>query len=449
MRKRLYQSSDEGLTLVEVMVAMFIFALVSSGVIYTMLSVMTIGRDSRARQVATHLAAEAVDRAREEEDLFDLLDTTYTRELNGDVFTVSRSTAWISDPDEDIVCGGGGGQLRYKRVNVEVSWENMRAGSVPARADTVIDPKTRINDPTRGTLLVSVLNGAGEGAGGVTVTAQRTNAAGSPVGSALPAVTTDAQGCAFILRVEPGSYRVSISRPGYRDVTNVENPTTSTAVSAGTSASVSFNYDAAATYRVTYAEGAEPTPSVARTMPTTFLSTYGIVEPTAPTGTNPRNFSAFPFASGYDVIAGRYRAPIEGVSEGCLSPDPAAWPGGARSEALAGGPGETVTGPVRTGLVTVTVTPGTTGSRFIRAVSVGSPPPGTEDPGCSEGYEFIFNPAPIDGDGNAVLALPYGSWQLYRGTSSNPSTLITSGQMAPMSRGTVTGNVLTLDPRSS
>lgn len=449
IRRRLRLAQDDGMTLVEVMVAMFIFALVSTGVVYTMLSVMSLGRDSRARQVATNLAAEAIDRAREEEDIFLLLDSTDEHELNGDTFHVQRTAAWVSDPDADLSCGGGGNALRYKRVNIEVSWENMRAGSAPVRTDTIIDPKSRVNDPTKGTLLVSVLNGEGTGTPGVTVRAQPINASGSPIGSALPAVTTDAQGCAYVLRVEPGNYRITIEKANHRDVENVASPTTTTGVERGSTASVAFSYDVMSRFRLTFAEGAEPTPAVAAAMPVTFSSTYGEVEMTG-TG-NPREFTLFPFASGYDALPGRYRAPAaELPTSGCLSPDPGAWSGMARGDRVAAAPGATVTAGVPMGVVSIDVGAVGGGQRQVRAVAVATPPAGTSDPGCQETYSFTFPANTLGSDGRATIALPYGTWELYRG-GANPDTRITEAQMIPVTMGSVQGGpaaTVTMDPRS-
>ena len=74
VRRRLAAGPDEGSSLVEVIVAMFIFALISVGVVHTMTSVLSVSRDSRSRQVALNLAAQAIDRSRESsDDLFALL----------------------------------------------------------------------------------------------------------------------------------------------------------------------------------------------------------------------------------------------------------------------------------------------------------------------------------------------------------------------------------------
>src|SRR5690625_7351720 len=83
----------------EVMIAMVLFALISLGMLYTMTAVKTSTRDTRARQVAANLAASEIDAAREIEDLFGLLDDVKRVDVGSDSYTVTRTTAWVSDPE--------------------------------------------------------------------------------------------------------------------------------------------------------------------------------------------------------------------------------------------------------------------------------------------------------------------------------------------------------------
>jgi len=49
-------SSDEGLSLVEVVVALMVFSLIALGVGYSTITIVKITEDTRSRQVATNLA---------------------------------------------------------------------------------------------------------------------------------------------------------------------------------------------------------------------------------------------------------------------------------------------------------------------------------------------------------------------------------------------------------
>ncbi len=316
--------TDEGFSLVEVLVAMFVFALVSAGLLHTLTMSLATTRDSRARIVAANLAASEIDLAREETDLFSLVPVTRGPQTVGtDVFHVTRQTGWVSDPSSDFDCGGGaGGTLRYKRVNIEVTWDGMRPGTEPVRSDTVIDPKEKINDPSKGTILVSVIGADGEGVAGVTVTATPKFAGGSAPSSVL----TDVQGCAYLLKVVPGGdYDVKVTKTGHIDSAQNATSTLTVGVAAGASASAGFQYDRAATFTARYhTNTTEPNVKRATNLQTSFVSTYGThVADGAVSGAN-RVFSLHPFSSGYSVFAGT-----------CKAADPAEWP--SVTTAAAGG----------------------------------------------------------------------------------------------------------------
>lgn len=448
-RLRRKASGDDGVTLVEVIVAMFIFALISVGVIQTMLSVLSVSRDSRSRQVALNLAAQEIDRSRETADLFELLTADLAPVVvNGDTFHVHRETQWVSDPNADLVCGAGGGELRYKRVNVTVTWDNMRPSTEPVRSDTVIDPRTRINDPTKGTILVTVLTGGGEGSAGVAVSA---SPASPPAGAVSPGAVaaTDSEGCSYILRVTPGNYNVTVSRSGYVDEEQGVTSSATVSVAAGTSTNVQFQYDLAATVTTTYAPGAPGGTRIPVDLPTTYV---GGVDPyvhstTVTTTATTRTLSLHPFAAGYQAFAGS-----------CAAADPQAWDedvaqhlaAGLREPTFATAPGATVAASVPMGVVTVAAG-GSAGGRQLRAVSVNT----GADPGCATEQVLTFGNTTttrIPTGGTMTVAMPYGSWkfQWYNGSSwvTVAQTGLTLVAPAPHSSvsGGATGTV-TLDPR--
>ena len=122
LERRLH-SSDDGVSLVEVMIAMLIFSIVSMGIIGTLIASGNFANDSRARETASNLASQAIDTARAVNDVFDLFDDPdhqYT--IDGRTYTVNTIARWVSDPNSVAPCGAGGGALLYKRVNVTVTW---------------------------------------------------------------------------------------------------------------------------------------------------------------------------------------------------------------------------------------------------------------------------------------------------------------------------------------
>ncbi|MBH0082523.1 prepilin-type N-terminal cleavage/methylation domain-containing protein [Salinibacterium sp. SWN167] len=448
------RSSESGLSLLEVLVAMMIFAIVSLGVLQTLTTVLAITRDNRARVVATNLAAQEVDLARDAGDVFTLFDETYTKTLNGDVFTVSRSTAWVPSSNTAASCGSGGGTLQYKRINVEVSWPNMREGTEPVRFDTLLAPDDRINDPALGTILVSVLGGSGEGSSGVSVNASPASPAEGAQSLSTSPAATDAQGCSFILKVAPGNYNVSVSRSGYiTDDGQSSSPSQLTQVVAGTASSVSFNYDDAARFDLSYVS--DPVPSdveIPKNMDTTFLSSYGVYADTASTTSLTRNVDLFPWRSGYVGIAGEYIPKPEdpaSTADYCASPNPALWPEedvagvtyrSPDPAAVAANPGDSVDMVVPMGLVDVS---GIAGSK-IRVKST-APVVGSGDPGCTESITLNFNT--LDAS-TQYIALPYGTWEVERRIAGIWLPLGLGSVLAPIVGGTETvAGVVTVDPR--
>ena len=75
------------------------------------------------------------------------------------------------------------------------------------------------------------------------------------------------------------------------------------------------------------------------------------------------------------------------------------------------------------------------------AVSVASAP-GTGDPGCAVQYEVNFT-AP-NSNGSFNLALPYGTWKLYTGSTPILGTVL---DLLGVPLGTPAASTVTLDPR--
>ncbi|WP_010203864.1 type IV pilus modification PilV family protein [Salinibacterium sp. PAMC 21357] len=451
------RSSDAGMSLLEVVVAMMIFAIVSLAVLQSLTTVLTVTRDNRARVVAANLASQEIDLARSAEDVFQLFDATYVKTLNGDDFTVTRSTGWVAAGNETVACSAGGGALRYKRINVEVTWPNMRPGTEPVRFDTLLAPNNRINDPALGTILVSVTGGGGDGISGVAVTAKPSTPA---AGATTPTTTidnTNVQGCTFILKVVPGNYDVTVARSGFiTDDGQVTAPSKLAKVAAGKSVSLSFNYDEAAHYRLNYIAATAPEKvQIPTNMSTTMLSSYGtFVSPVPNTNANlTRNVDLFPWRSGYETIAGTYVVkPQDPASPAkyCLSPNPALWPevtvgvvkySSPPNVFTAAVPGGNADAVVPMGLVDVSALAGST----IRAVSIDAVA-GTGDPGCDKGDTLAFKKLTSS---TTHIALPYGTWKIEKqsgsswgaivsilspilgGTSSAPGTVLVDPRVAP------------------
>lgn len=444
---------DAGLSIVEVVIAMFIFALVSSGAIYSMLTVLQVTRDSRSQQVAANLAAQDIDLARDFKDLFKLLPTTYDVPLNGDVFTVTRQAEWVSSSGNDVKCGSGGGELSYKRVNVSVTWGNMRTGSAAVRADTLIDPNSRITDPTRGTILVFVKKEGGVGSQGVTITATADSVL--PNGAVTPSpntAVTDEAGCAYILKVKPGNYDITLTHTPATYVSEKQEsaPILKLGVQANATSSKGAQYDDAGRFDVIYAANyvSQTRPLIPTDLETNFWNTYGRWRQLPVAG---NEFLLHPFGGGYQAITGD--------ESKCAAVDPANWtpnafgpPPAVPTVAVAAGAQKDV--PIGMGVVKITKSNSSGSARFLRAVSVNAP--GGGNPGCVTQLDYDFGKVIPSNQGSIMVALPYGTWQLSSDSSGGLVGVIVGNLLTPssgnttisgVSGATVVGNTVTVDPR--
>lgn len=410
--------SEEGMSLVEVVVAMIVFAIISVGVAYSTITVSRITEDTGSRQVATNLATSEIDYIRGLQDPFKVTNDPPKKITVGTTnYYVARSVQWVDAAGVDVGCGTGSGVMQSKRLNITVTWDGMLSTTQPVRSDTLLSPDERINDPSLGTIRISVLNVAGTGSEGVTVTITPTSGGAALQDQPAP---TNYDGCSFALKVAPGTYSVKINRAGSVDTNQVAAPTKSVVVTQGGSVAALFQYDYAATFNLQYASNnTSGTPALLPTnLDTTYLSTYApYVDSNGPKS----QVSLHPFSSGYAGIAGKYIAPAVGVAS-CVNVDPAAWPestvsgkvmaAGVRSPNVAALPKGSVGMPVPMGLMSVKFS----STAYLFAVSTAGPS-GSGDPGCAAAPTYAFGQVLKNGTVN--IALPYGSWVLYSATNAS------------------------------
>ncbi|GAA4142928.1 type IV pilus modification PilV family protein [Leifsonia shinshuensis] len=456
-----HETREQGFTLIEVLVAMMVFGLLSVLVAYLLTSAMTITRSNRSSEVAANLAAQAIDQARSSTDVFSVLSGVTTTTVDGTTYTVTRSAGWLTNAGTASDCGTSG-LLQNKTLNVAVTWSGMSAGASPVQASTLLAPAGPINDPTTGTIIVHVRNAAGVGVAGIpigiAVDSTITPNTATTVSPAPPA--TDVDGCSYVLKVVPGSYVVTIGATGDGRISGDQQQPLklSVPVTAGQSSVLDKQYDTAATPKLTLAPG-----SPATTMfPTNLTVTYvpqgdaytAQVTMTTSGGVTTTSTPLFPYSSGYQAFAGTSVpvGPAGGGAAICLSVDPAAWtiPNasgnvGVRSDPIIGVTAGS-TGTVTMKLVTVTGISG----RWLVAVSAAAAAT-VGDPGCATGMSMAFAKAATN---SVTLALPYGSWKLYSlanktdTVSTSPVVASTSITLPAGSPAFTAGNIFTLDPRA-
>ena len=231
--RRTRVAGDAGLTLVEVIIALLIFSVITVGAITSVGTVLVMTRDNRSREVATNLASQAIDAVRSTDDIFAVTSSTTKTPVAGSTFTVTQKVSWLTNTGVDSLCTTpttkGNGALLYKHVNVTVTWNAQKSTTQAVRADTIVAPSTKINDPLTGTILISVTGATGLGVGGVTATVTKDstvagNTAVDPDADAQPKLT-NSDGCAVAIKVTPGTYRVTLATAaGKNDVDPDQNP---------------------------------------------------------------------------------------------------------------------------------------------------------------------------------------------------------------------------------
>ncbi len=415
MRRRV--EGDDGLGLIEVMVALFIFSMLMSGVAYGITQSLVTTRESRAREVASNLASAAIDQARATTDFSTLVSATWTQTVDGQTYTLLQTVTDQSGTGNASPCDGGASTyIRYKRVSVKVDWPNSSSND-PVRTDTLLTPGLGSFDPLTGNIGTKVTDATGDPVEGVEVIV---------TGPDNADVFTDDQGCAFVDSLSAGSYTVSASLAGYVTPQGAANPTQSSSVSTGSTTQMAFEMDRASTLILTLPTGTFP---AVTTGPVTIANPTIIPSGklTFPgSGVSRTLTGRYPFASGYEYFAG---ACADADPEGNSGTGPY-YVGGNRAGPVSMTPGASSSAAVPMAQVSVRVQTLLSLPVSGAVVTVTHDPGSGTDAGCPTGETYTL-PA-TDATGTVDVSLPWGKWKF---TTALPGTSNTSYTLDP----TVTG----------
>ncbi len=233
-------ASESGVSIIELLIAMTIFAIVASGVAVGMGSALGLTRNNRNRSVAANLAAKEMDVVRSIK--FESLPITYverTESVDSVDYKIARDVAWVTKDGTDGVCSPPSGtSLAFLRVVVTVTWPDMQ-GVAPVTSETILAPPVGAYDSDAGHLSVRVRDRNAAPLVGKVVTVS------GPGGTYN--LTTDAAGCAFFVGLTPGDFQVSLNTANHVDGQGLQNPVQTIAVTAGSITSAEFDYDQRAT----------------------------------------------------------------------------------------------------------------------------------------------------------------------------------------------------------
>ena len=390
------QHRQGGYSLIELLVAITIFALVLAAASLGLGRALSLDRSNRSRSAAAYLAARQLEEVRA--TAFDQVavgTTTCVYSAPGpgcnvpSPYTVTQQVSWTAPGSTSTACNvpsGSGSGLAYKRVTVTVTWTDMR-GVAPVSSQTLLTPPSGSYDPNDGHILVRLFDRDADPLAGHTVTLS---------GPASATQQSTAEGCAFFAYLDPGTYTVTLNTSGYVDRQGNQPAVQTVAVTASQISTLQFDYDLAATLQVgltTPANAVIPA-GVAMTVANSNLTvgTKSFSEASTGSGATRTVTPLFPYTSGYEVWAGD-----------CADADPATYSGGSRGPALASNPGGTSTGSRALDAVDVIVRrTSATGALEPSATVSGIHAAGT---GCTAG-ETLTSATRTNASGQLRLALP-------------------------------------------
>ncbi|WIB60015.1 prepilin-type N-terminal cleavage/methylation domain-containing protein [Curtobacterium sp. MCLR17_007] len=446
------RDAEDGFSIIEVMVAMTIFAMFAAGVAMGIASTLFLTQDNRSREAALNLANQALDAARSTKDVFTLDDDLSTQSVGAQSYTIKRTTNWINSDGTDNSCGAGSGVLAYKRVAITVTWSS---GASPKQKSVVLDslvsPSAAVSSATASTIVVGVTTANGGPNEGVSVSI--TPRSGGATSLPAQPAATDGNGCSYALGVTPGTYRITITKSGNVDPDGASAPYFDVTTSSGGIGNKTFTYDQGISVSVGAPLNANGKAAKFPTGLTTSFRNGSTVKTTTSTSA-----TLFPYTDGWTVLGGAY-------SPTCTDVDPSAWTTSSAnlvtspfvftdSNTALGTPGfnptSTSAAVARAPMGIVDVKLGGLDTVLFATVKNTSAAGG--DPGCSPSTTYTFTG--LNSASPTTIALPYGSWTLRGSTSILGSILGTNNQTVSATPGvlnvnaSVNGNVVTLDPRT-
>lgn len=416
--------ADEGMTLVEVIVAFALFAVMSTAVLASLVAAVQLTREDRARMVASDLAARELEITR---DAFASVlrgpDTVTTNLVvnanplpggtagqplvaNGVPYTVSRTAQWaaVGSAAASTCDEGTTTELAYLRVHVEVSWPEL-GDRPPVAMETVMTPPKGTYSTLTGHIGLKVVDALGGPVAGVTVTARATS------GTTKTGVTAE-DGCALLAFLTPGAWSITVSRAGY--VTPAGDPTgaSTASVVAGQLWRGSVAYDAAATLQLDLQTAPghvlPPTPGSPLVLGNSALLPSGR-RAVAGSGASRTIANLWPYPSGYQVWAGQ-----------CLDNDPQ-YTGEVREDPVDVAAGRTTHGRV---WLAPLVVRGAAGANVSAVLA----PPATADTGCPTSPRPTIALGRLGADGTLATSLPYGVWVLTTAGGATGDVVLRQGR---------------------
>lgn len=378
------EASEDGFSLIEVMVALVVFALFTVAVAAALFQALHIGATNRDRVVAANLAARQIDLVRgvpSDQILTSAVLHSPPQSpivVNGTTYYLQQQVQYVGLGNQAQTCGG----LDVVRISVEVSWARM-GGVPPVRSDTIRRLGQAGLNPAYGSVSVTVTDAAGNPDGGLPVTLI------APTG-VRQVQTTDSAGCA-IFPQEPAAtsgYSLELNTPGWMDPAGQQDSLlTGISVTPSANTAEQMTYSRQATLQILLDSGNYRPPTSPSPVAVTIRNNAGTRVITQDPGASSYTTAVVPVPEGYQAWAGD-----------CADANPVSWPGGTPPPAISVSAGQTATGTARMVGIVVSGAPAGTPVYAVHA----------PDSSCVNGEYYLLG----FGGGTVQAALPYGRWTL-------------------------------------
>ncbi|GAB3598964.1 hypothetical protein GCM10027586_01360 [Kineococcus gypseus] len=260
---------DEGFTLVEVIVSMLIFALLSTAVLGLVVKTLRTTDTANEKQVAVNLAEAKKEfflgtewsRVADDTDVVAEDGSPWTPASKGVAYTVTSAITLI--PSADNACSSNGADLTRKRVEVSVTWPGMGVNDLVRnesfrriyQSDAPSTPGAlgwQVDTPVRSS------SGTWQHRGYPGIRGTLFDAAGATVATAV----TDTDGCLVFSGLENGTYTAVINTQGHVGQDNKQQQVRTSAVTAGKMAVVeALRYARPGSALLQVSAGAAPAPA--------------------------------------------------------------------------------------------------------------------------------------------------------------------------------------------
>ena len=269
-------TGDAGFTLIEVIVAMSIFAVAASITATYVVRTSDVTRGNLRRTTAANVGASVIEAVRTTKavSIPDGTTTLAPRTVGNTTYTITQTAKYVTSGSNSRVCSGTGTSLAYKLVTVKVTWPNM-GSTKPVRLDTLkavtLGTGTGELSTSTGSLAIQVSTANGGAVPDVPVTVT--------MGGSTATRTTEDDGCVVFTGLAAGTWSASASVAGYAGTTNVQAASIgSLGVTAGGLARGTLYYDVAGSVAVSF--DAAPGTLVPSQMPLriggTFMTEYSL-----------------------------------------------------------------------------------------------------------------------------------------------------------------------------